>query len=69
MARIIPLKRDVEPSGDDAPGPQGCGGESAQIILFPGVRYERWHEEREIAPASPNRDRSGQPTYRDWLDI
>jgi len=24
-----------------------CGGESAQVIVFPGVRYERWDGERE----------------------
>lgn len=69
MARIIPLKRDVEPSNDDAPELQGCVGEPAQIILFPGVRYERWHQERDIAPASHDYDRVSEASYRDWLDI
>lgn len=69
MARIIPLKRDVAPPGDDATDLKGCAGEPAQIILFPGVRYERWREEQEQAPTE-RRDRTDiSATARDWLEI
>jgi hypothetical protein len=69
MARIISLKRDVAPPGDDATDLKGCAGEPAQIILFPGVRYERWHEEQG-ATLSPRRASPGdEATTRDWLEI
>lgn len=67
MARIIPLKRDLEPTGDDAASPQGCVGEPAQIILFPGVRYERWHDEQQAKPAGGCHEKA--PKARDWLDV
>jgi hypothetical protein len=69
MTRIIPLNRDGGPNGTDAAGLSGCVGEPAQVILFPGVRYERW-DDRRAAPAGERLktgaiDRDG----RDWLDI
>ncbi len=69
MARIIPLNRDVEPPGDDATGLQGCAGEPAQIIFFPGVRYERWAEENEHTPSIHHGDGDEEPLARDWLEV
>lgn len=76
MALIIQLKNDVmtaqnEPA-DDALGAQ----ETAEVILFPGVRYERWKDEHQdpkadcLGGATNGDPRTRTSTMkRDWLEI
>lgn len=69
MVMIIPLNRDVAPPGDDATGIEGGAGEPAQIILFPGVRYERWSDDRHNAASEGGGEPDSERADRDWLDI
>jgi len=69
MAMIISLNRDVAPPGDDASGIEGGAGEPGQIILFPGVRYERWADDPRNAASERSGEPDGERTDRDWLEI
>ena len=69
MTMIIPLNRDVAASGDDATEIEGGGGEPAQIILFPGVRYERWADEAQCDGTGHQGQQDVDSVDRDWLDI
>jgi hypothetical protein len=40
-------------------------GVSAEVILFPGVRYERWEEAHAVAPAASEQ----RFTSRDVLEL
>jgi len=71
MAMIIRLDRTPEAAQVEAIADDGCRQESAEIILFPGVRYERWSEK---APQSAIATEMGGEYarvqfQRDWLDI
>ena len=44
----------------DQSTPKTCAG--AEIILFPGVRYERWSDEQPTGTAKGH-------TSRDWLTL
>jgi hypothetical protein len=61
MAQILSF-RTPELRSDDTVG-RG-GGVSAEVILFPGVRYERWSE-TEVAAAAADQRR----THRDVLEL
>lgn len=70
MAMIIELSRGAEPVQDDTDN-DNEHRPPAEVILFPGVRYERWND-RPTETTRPNslfgaRLRSG--VQRDWLDI
>ena len=69
MVLFIPQNGDVAPPGDDATGIEGGAGESAQIILFPGLRYERWSDDRHNAASDCGGEPDSERTDRDWLDI
>ncbi len=54
----------IEQTGQRSSGGRSAAGTSAEIIIFPGVRYERWIEGAE--PASGHRR---ERTKRDRLEI
>ena len=70
MALIIELNREVDivqsfdrPATDPIEDP-------AEIILFPGIRYERWSEaECSVDETDQETEASTQRIYRDWLEI
>ena len=72
MAMIIDLRRELSPSEIPCHEEIDAGGSAAEIILFPGVRYERWSDERgdglSRTVKEPNA-MAGAQTPRDWLDI
>jgi hypothetical protein len=61
MADILDFRRSA---GRSSRRPSGT---SAEIVLFPGVRYERW----ETAPsqAAAEKPKRGRRTKRDTLDL
>jgi hypothetical protein len=61
MAQILSF-RTPEFRSSDAGGRRP--GISAEVILFPGVRYERWGDHDAAAAASADRDAS-----RDVLEL
>jgi len=69
MTRIIRLNREVSPSEPCEPAPDV---EQCEIIIFPGVRYERWDQgaasDHSNAQVSGNK-LSDRSIERDWLDI
>lgn len=70
MAMIIPLNRDVDAS--ERVDHQANAAPPAEIILFPGVRYERWTDEAStVTGDSPSAtERGSDATHpRDWLEI
>jgi hypothetical protein len=60
MASILEFRKSLFRSRPHAPGEKA----SADIVLFPGVRYERWAEE---PPQQPQRSRRNR--QRDRLDL
>jgi hypothetical protein len=64
MATIL----DFPQGGTDPDGTRARAGRShgdtAEIVLFPGVRYERWEE-----PPQPSKPRRRKAVKRDRLDI
>lgn len=64
MASILEFRRPELRSGT-ARSSAG-GGASADIVLFPGVRYERWDDE---AAASASAPRSRPARRRDRLEL
>jgi hypothetical protein len=69
MTMIISLNRDVAPPGDDATGMEAGVGEPAQIILFPGVRYERWADDSRNAMSERSSESEAEQSERDWLEV
>lgn len=74
MATIIPLNREPEKTQDSVPYVDVVTERSAaEIVLFPGVRYEHWSG-AEAEPGNgqltnaPATVRSSA-TARDWLEI
>jgi hypothetical protein len=63
MASILEFRRPEFSSRLGARVSAG-GSDTADIVLFPGVRYERWSEEQ---PAPPQRTRRAR--RRDSLDL
>ena len=72
MAMIIRLNRVTEASQDEAVLDEMRRQDAAEVVLFPGVRYERWTDEQNRS-VSDRVNTEGQPTkirrQRDWLDI
>jgi len=67
MARIIRLNRDVAPVEACEPKINEKLGE---VILFPGVRYDRWDRQAEPDNAdSSTCQENDKPISRDWLDV
>ena len=62
MAQILSF-RTPEYRTSDSPGPRA--GVSAKVIIFPGVRYERWEEAHAVTSASSDERR----TPRDVLEL
>jgi len=64
MAKILSFRTPEFRSGYDASRDEG---NSAEIILFPGVRYERWGEEFTPHAQAIARDKAQVP--RDVLKL
>ena len=62
MAQILSFRTPEYRSGDSAGARAGA---SAQVIIFPGVRYERWEEAHAATRASADERR----TSRDVLEL
>ncbi|WP_045837872.1 hypothetical protein [Hyphomicrobium sp. 99] len=56
MARIIAFKTAPKPTAASVLAAYGAG-QSAEIVLFPGVRYERHDEEKGKKPKKTRRRR------------
>ncbi len=56
MATIIEFKTAPKPTAASVLAAYGAG-QSAEIVFFPGVRYERHDEEAEAKPRKINRRR------------
>lgn len=71
MAMIITLDRIADATVDEAIVDSSCRAQVAEVILFPGVRYERWSDEAATsgAPSELQRKRELAQSRRDWLDI
>ncbi|MFY0613310.1 MAG: hypothetical protein JXQ99_17390 [Hyphomicrobiaceae bacterium] len=71
MAMIITLDRIADSTVDEAIVDSSCREQVAEVILFPGVRYERWSDEPATsgAPSELQRKRELAQSRRDWLDI
>ncbi len=62
MAKILTF-RPAEMRHDEGGQP---GGASAEVIVFPGVRYERWDEAED---AQPRLRKRGSDRQRDVLEL
>ena len=71
MAMIIELSRVAEAVQDDSDTEEVRRPARAEVILFPGIRYERWSENAsETVPQSASFGaRMRSHVQRDWLDI
>ena len=67
MAKILEFRcRETQSEGAPTAGHDGV---SAEVIVFPGVRYERWGEPdgEETEPAAD--DKCGEASERDRLEL
>jgi hypothetical protein len=62
MAQILSFRT---PEFRSSEGAGVSAGVSAQVIIFPGVRYERWDEAHAVSGASADERR----TSRDVLEL
>ena len=60
MAKILTF-RAGELQRQDGGG--ACGGVSCEVIIFPGIRYERWSEVRSADEPVASATKA-QPSYR-----
>ncbi len=65
-ATIIMLKRQEEASQAQGRRENEPSGAAAELIIFPGVRYERWEGDREQDELT---NAAGLQGERDWLKI
>jgi hypothetical protein len=63
MATILEFRVSADPGTTTAECSQSAPRAACEIIVFPGVRYERWEEK----PAKPKRKSRQKP--RDLLEI
>jgi hypothetical protein len=63
MAKILTFRNEERRDGDSA-----CAGASAQVIVFPGVRYEHW-EQPGAAPVMPATTKRRDHRRRDVLEL
>lgn len=60
MATILEFRASFD---EVTPRPRRRKGRSAEIVIFPGIRYERWHD------AEPTADSTRAGTHRDVLKL
>jgi hypothetical protein len=66
MAQILSFRTpEFRSSDSDSAGGGARARVSAQVIIFPGVRYERWEEAHAVTSASADERR----TSRDVLEL
>lgn len=78
MALIIRLNNEFLPAQDEPANEEFRAEETAEVILFPGVRYERWSDAQPETGVRRSGDAQGshgeqntEPsmTKRDWLEV
>ena len=71
MAMIIELNRVVDTTQDEAVADEVRQPREAEVILFPGVRYERWSEREQVTDETSAADAARAQAYttRDWLEV
>jgi hypothetical protein len=71
MALIIELNRDVEYEPEIKNAQPPAEQKAAEVILFPGVRYERWLDEQTggSQTAATSAETDTITVSRDWLKI
>jgi hypothetical protein len=70
MAVIIPLKREADLPLETMTATTAPNMSPADVILFPGVRYERWSGDQFTPPAQSESAGSTSSSFRrDWLEI
>jgi len=71
MALIIELNRDVEYEPELKDAASSRQQQSAEVILFPGVRYEHWRDEQVNGEAIEQQSPTTAATEaeRDWLKV
>ena len=65
MAQILSFRIRRVPIGE---GTSRRAGDSAEVILFPGIRYERWNE-TGARRRRQQRQRRSSRTSRDVLEL
>lgn len=70
MTQIIRLDREVEIATHKPPATGDSSvARGAEIVLFPGIRYERWTEPAEMADGMSDKNAAPRVVKRDWLEI
>ena len=69
MAMIIELNRVVDTTQEEAVLDDARQPRDAEVILFPGVRYERWSEQPAEESAAGDSEREYAEATRDWLEV
>lgn len=65
MALIIRLNNEVQTSQEEPDVDEVRNQRSAEVIIFPGVRYEHWGD----AQSEPDDQQRSQDGNRDWLKV
>lgn len=66
MAKILNFRSAEFRAGE---GTSRRDGDSAEVILFPGIRYERWSETGLGAPTAAAATQDACRTSRDVLEL
>lgn len=66
MAKILNFRTAEFRAGE---GTSRREGDSAEVILFPGIRYEHWNETGMGAPAAAAASNDACRTRRDVLEL
>ena len=69
MAMIIELNRVTDTTQDDTLLDDVGHPREAEVILFPGVRYERWSEQATEETSVANGNENQPEANRDWLEV
>ena len=68
MAKILTF-RTTERRDEDADADSACEGASAQVIVFPGVRYEHWDRPGDPPAAAAAATTKQSRDRRDVLEL
>lgn len=69
MAMIIELNRVIDTTQEEALLDDVRQAGEAEVILFPGVRYERWSEQATEDTSGANGSENQTEATRDWLEV
>lgn len=69
MAMIIELNRVTDTTQEEAVLDDVRQPREAEVILFPGVRYERWSDPAAELTSMDDGERVQAQATRDWLEV